>query len=191
MSLDESITVWLAGLEAGDSCAVQRLWEDYFFRLVGLARKILQDVPRQVADEEDVALSAFKSFCHRAAQGQFPRLEDRDDLWKLLMTITVRKALRVRRKSRREADNAAVEQFREQIANREPSPAFAALVKDEFQRLIDMLHHENLQETAVLKMQGYTNREIADHFGRSVSYVERKLQLIRRVWSEEGLSPRE
>jgi hypothetical protein len=45
-----------------------------------------------VADEEDVALSAFDSFCRGAEKGRFPRLQDCDDLWQLLFMITTRKA---------------------------------------------------------------------------------------------------
>ena len=38
-----------------------------------------------------MALSAFDSFCRGAEQGRFPRLEDRDDLWQVLVMITARK----------------------------------------------------------------------------------------------------
>ena len=37
--------------------------------------------------------SAFDSFCRRAERGQFPRLEDREDLWQVLFVLTVRKAI--------------------------------------------------------------------------------------------------
>ncbi len=76
----EAITVWLQRLQEGDEVAAQRLWEEYFRRLVGLARKRLVGLPRRAADEEDVALSAFDSFCRGAEQGRFPRLDDRDEL---------------------------------------------------------------------------------------------------------------
>jgi DNA-directed RNA polymerase specialized sigma24 family protein len=185
MSLDESVSAWIGELKAGDSVAAQKLWERYFQRLMGLARKILLTAPRQAADEEDVALSAFDSFCRRAAQGNFPRLEDRDDLWKILMTITVRKAIRLARQGRRKPTAGDLEDFQAQVASREPTPEFAAMVKDEFERLLGLLEDEKLQQTALLKLQAYTNREIAGQFGRSVSFVERKLQLIRRIWSEE------
>jgi len=65
--------------------------------LVGLARTKLHGSPRRVADEEDVALSAFDSFCRNAAQGRFPQLFDRDGLWKLLVLLTARKAAHQRR----------------------------------------------------------------------------------------------
>jgi hypothetical protein len=55
--------------------------------------KKLLGAPRGMADEEDVALSAFDSFCRGAEQGRFPQLSDRDDLWRLLFVITERKAI--------------------------------------------------------------------------------------------------
>src|SRR4051812_18246510 len=92
-----SVTRWLGQLRAGDAGAAGPQWERYFRRLVALARARLHSAPRRAADEEDVALSAFDSFCRGAGQGRFPHLDDRDDLWRLLVTITARKALHLRR----------------------------------------------------------------------------------------------
>src|SRR5215470_4484760 len=93
--VEGSITRWLAQLKTGDARAVQPLWERYFDRLVRLARKRLCAPGRPLADEdeEDVALSAFHSFCTAAPRGRFPRLDDRDDLWRVLVCVTARKAI--------------------------------------------------------------------------------------------------
>src|SRR6516165_8429863 len=91
--MPRSVTNWIDQIKAGQFAAAQDLWNRYFHRLVGLARKKLQGRPRRAADEEDVALSAFDSFFRGAEQGKFPRLQDRDDLWGLLVVITARKAL--------------------------------------------------------------------------------------------------
>jgi len=56
------VTDWIGQLRAGDPAAAQKLGNRYLRRLVGLARKKLQNAPRRAADEEDVALSAFASF---------------------------------------------------------------------------------------------------------------------------------
>src|SRR3954463_10034145 len=98
-----SVTLWIDDLKGGDPDAAQRLWDRYFMTLVRLARARLRAAHRGAEDEEDVALSAFDSFCAAAARpsppppppappGRFPRLDDRDDLWKVLVTITRRKA---------------------------------------------------------------------------------------------------
>jgi ECF sigma factor len=97
MPADNSVTNWFDRLQLGDAAAARELWSRYFPRLVGLARKKLQDAPRAVADEEDVALSAFDSFCRAAQRGRFPDVTDRDGLWRLLVVFTARKAAHLRR----------------------------------------------------------------------------------------------
>ena len=87
-----SVTRWIGDLKAGDGAAAAALWERYFDRLVRLARKRLASRAGGVEDEEDAALSAFESFCAGLARGRFTELGDRDDLWKLLVVITARKA---------------------------------------------------------------------------------------------------
>ncbi|HEV3262864.1 MAG TPA: ECF-type sigma factor [Gemmataceae bacterium] len=185
MSSGGSVTHWLDQLRAGDKAAAQPLWERYFQRLVGLARARLQRAPRRAADEEDVALSAFASFCRGAAEGRFPQLSDRDDLWRLLVVITARKAYHLLRDEARrprgdeEADLA-------QVVGQEPTPEFAAQVADEYKRLLNRLGNAGLRALAVRKMEGYTNAEIAAQLDCSPRTVERKLRLIREVWEESA-----
>jgi DNA-directed RNA polymerase specialized sigma24 family protein len=188
-----SVTCWLKGLAEKDRVAAQKLWEKYFTRLVGLARKRLRDVPRRAADEEDTALSAFDSFCRGAERGRFPRLADRDDLWQVLVMITARKACDLIEHEGREKRNwrrnegaglspATDESYFPELIGREPDPALVAEVTEECQRLLDALSNEELRRVALAKMEGQTNEEIAESLGRSVDAVERKLRLIRGIW---------
>ena len=103
MSSVGTVTHWLAPLKAGDREAAQQLWNAYFARLVAQARSRLRGLPRRAADEEDVALSAFDSFCRGAEHGRFPRLDDRVDLWQLLVVLTVRKAIGLARSEGRQS----------------------------------------------------------------------------------------
>ena len=64
MSSPGSVTGWIAALKAGNQVAAQKLWERYYRRLVVLAHNKLRNRCR-VADEEDVALSAFRWFLSR------------------------------------------------------------------------------------------------------------------------------
>src|SRR5262245_9573810 len=97
MANDDSISVWIDQLKAGERSAASQLWQRYVDRLVLLARKRLQGTSRRVRDEEDIALSAFDSFCRAAERGRFPELFDRDDLWQILLMITQRKAWKLRK----------------------------------------------------------------------------------------------
>ena len=198
MSSPGSVTGWIDLLRAGDRAAVQLLWQAYFQRLVTLAREKIRRAPRGMADEEDVALSAFDSFVRGAEQGRFPNLADRDDLWRLLLVITERKAvdlvnheLRVKRgggKVRNEASlagSASVSPALDRFAHPEPAPELAAALAEECRRLLDVLNDAMLRAVAVAKMEGYTNEEIADRLEVALPTVERKLQRIRRIWDKE------
>jgi DNA-directed RNA polymerase specialized sigma24 family protein len=197
MTPDSTITHWIGQLQAGQQQAAQLLWERYFHHLVKLARKKLTGDSRAVADEEDVALSAFKSFCRAAEEGRFPELRDRDDLWKLLVTITERKAVnqvrdqrRLKRGGGKVQDEAALAGSTDDgpgmalVPGREPTPAFAALVAEECDRLLHKLDNDVLRGIALAKMEGYTNDEIGRKLDLALRSVERKLSLIRRIWEE-------
>src|SRR5262245_36609925 len=57
MSSAGSVTQWIDLLKGGDHPdAAQQVYNNYFLRLVGFARRRLQNTPRRAADEEDVAL---------------------------------------------------------------------------------------------------------------------------------------
>ena len=86
-SFDDSVTAWIGDLKDGQDTASQKIWERYFERLVRVASRQLGAAPRRIADEEDVAVSVFDTLCRGAAAGRFDKLQDRDDLWKLLTAI--------------------------------------------------------------------------------------------------------
>lgn len=85
-----SVTRDIAQLKEGDTEAIRPLWDRYFEALVRLARRKLRVAPRPsaVADEEDAALSAFHDFLAAVQRGRFPRLDDRENLWRVLVHVT-------------------------------------------------------------------------------------------------------
>jgi DNA-directed RNA polymerase specialized sigma24 family protein len=193
MHEEDSVTQWIARLRAGDPGAAELLWGRYFPRLVGVAQRRLRGAARTVADEEDVALSAFHNFCQALQEGALPELGNRDHLWRLLLTLTERKAIDLARrhhaakrggKEARPAGDSAADELTH-VPGREPSPAFAALVADECERLLDLLGDEQLRLLAVRKLEGYSNEEIARELSCGLRTVERKLGIIRTWWERE------
>lgn len=192
-----SITRWFGSLQAGNREAAQGLWQRFASRLIGLARQRLRAVPRRVADEEDAVLSAFDSFCRAAEQGRFPEVEDRVELWNLLVAITVRKAsTQVKHEKRQkrgggavvcEADLAAADdnQILDQIIGSEPTPELAVEMAEQCQRLLELLGDARLRSIALWKMEGHTNDEIAAKLNCSRSTVQRKIELIQSRWGQE------
>jgi RNA polymerase sigma factor (sigma-70 family) len=210
MSAPGSVTYWIAQLKQDDPTAARPLWERFFPQMVALARSRLRGAPSREADEEDVAQEAFASLWRGAVQGRFPELTDRDELWRLLFVLTVRKALHLQTKRRRkkhgggqvrgdsawinpaDSENAGMDN----VPGKAPPPDFPAQVAEECQRLLDMLEDParvrvsrqraaELRAIAVSKMEGYTNEQIAEQAGCAVSTVERGLQIIRKAWKNE------
>jgi DNA-directed RNA polymerase specialized sigma24 family protein len=191
MSDVPSVTWWLQRLKAGQrDAATEKLWQAYFTRLVRLAQARLHHAPRRAADAEDVALSVFASFVRAVEAGRFPRLDDRHDLWQVLLVLTVRKTARLVREQAavRRGGRVQVLPALEGIdpESDEPDPAEAAAMAEECGRLLGMLDNPELRRLAVWKLEGYSNEEIADQLGKAVGTVERKLRLIRQIWHDEA-----
>jgi DNA-directed RNA polymerase specialized sigma24 family protein len=193
---DISVSRWIVGAKAGESAAVQALWQRYFQQLVCLARQKLAGTSRRAADEEDVALSAFASFCRAAEEGRFPDLAGRDDLWRLLMRLTARKAVdQTRREGAAKRGGGRVggksllaqgdppwsEELLAQVIGETPTPEFAAMMAEECSRLLGQLN-DDLRAVAVAKMEDYTNQEIAQKLDCSAATIDRRLRLIRSLW---------
>jgi DNA-directed RNA polymerase specialized sigma24 family protein len=202
MLSSESVTIWIHQLKEGERAAVQKLWEGYFPRLVHHAQRLLRRMPVKAVDAEDIALSAFDSFCRRAEQGRFPKLFDRDDLWQLLVVIAFRKTCnQAKHEATQRPPNGQVYDASaltsvddsgsifSRLIGREPDPALTFQVASSCRRLLEMLPTAELRDIAVWKLEGYTNEEIAaklnDGEGRAVSTVERKLARIRNIWAKE------
>ena len=142
---------------------------------------------------------AFASFCHAAEGGRFPDLTNRQDLWRLLITITAQKAVdQARRQCRAKrggghvlgesaihhGDTTSTEETFAQIIGDTPSPSFAVMVSEQCARLLGCLNAD-LRPVALAKMEDNTSQEIAAKLGCSVSTVERRLRLIRKIWQQE------
>ena len=191
MTPPPSVTTWLALLKAGDPDAADALGRRYFAQLVELARQHLARHARRAADGEDVALAAFAGFCAGAAAGRYPRLSNRHDLWRLLLTITLHHAgnlnryeTRQRRDGRRTV--AAADMFDlpdadlDRLAGDAPDPALAAEVADQLRHLLALLPGDDLRAVARNLLAGYTAVEIARRQGCGLRTVERRWQRIRR-----------
>lgn len=195
-----SVTQWIAELQVGEADQAElELWERYFRRLVGLARMKLGDAPRGAEDEEDVAVSALRSFYSGVAAGRYPKLEDRNNLWAILAKITACKAINQRNRQLAKKRGGGNVLSEGQIAS--PSsmnerqlaefvedgltPDFIAAVTEQCEQLMSMLPDDKLRLIAHRKLEGHTNEEIAQELGVVARTVERKLGLIRCTWLPE------
>ena len=200
MADDPAASTWIGELRHGNARAAQQLWDGYFDKLVRLARSRLPARFRRAADEEDVALSALRTFVRRSAEGEFPGVASRDELWRLLVRITACKTCKLmehegrqKRGGGRVHDEAALavpgtvdeERGIEQVIGTEPTPDFVAQLADTCEHLLRLLPDEQLRQVARLTLDGHTLEEIAGQLGFSVATAGRKQTRVRALWAQE------
>jgi len=198
---DTDISDLLRRVEAGDQQASTELWNACFPRLLNYCRGKMPPSMRRVLDEEDVALSAFKSFCIGVGEGEFADIRGRDELWRMLFCIAGRKAAGyVRHQTRQKrgggqvsgesifagGDASSPGRGIDQIADPGQSPVSMVQFATDCQRLFDMLDDDNLRTIALLRIEGHSVDEIAQRVGCAKRSVERRLNLIRQIWQAEG-----
>jgi RNA polymerase sigma-70 factor, ECF subfamily len=203
MGVHGSVTRLIIDLRSDEprvrEAAARLVWGRYFHELLSLARNHLSARIRSREDEEDVLQSMYKSFYLRQRRGDFD-LANRDQLWSLLVQITLRKArntstrhLQRKRDVRREnapaagrcdADSKAT--ILDEIDSDGPTPAEAALMNEALERRFQMLKDPELRQIALWKLEGYTNPEIAAQLECTVRTVERKLERIRAYWETDS-----
>lgn len=194
------VTRLIKKVRSGDEVAAQELWNKYSERIVEVARRSMKDASRRVQDEEDVAVIAFKSLLAGITAGRFPELDHREQLWRLLMVITTRKAAAAIEKDHRQkrgggdvrGDSAVMARENEgsvlggfdRLESEKPSPDIAAVMADQTQQLLASLPDETAQRIAALKIEGFTHQEIADKLSVNTRTVERRLKQIRELWQK-------
>ena len=195
MSEDHSITQYITGLCNGDSVAANQIMNHYYTKLFQLAQKKLQNCPRRVLDEDDVVQVAFENFFRQVQEGRFTTLNDRNDLWQILAMLVDRRAKdQFRRltaekngkgKVRGDSINKRTDQqpVIEVARDFEPTAEQAMEFAEEVELRLSQLDFDVHRQVALLKMDRYTNRQIADKLDVSLRTVERILESIRKKWS--------
>lgn len=193
-SSNNSLVICMELLRAGDPAAQQKIWEEFFPQLVNLARRRLLGIRIPQGDEEDVALSVLNSFLGNIAENRYPDLRGSDSLWRLLSWMTHRKAIDwirfAKRQKRQSLGESAIEPAGEPgmglagVPSELPPPDLEAMLSEEVRRLMSMLPGD-MRFIASQKLDGFSNHEIAERQGCSLATVERRLKMIREIWSND------
>jgi DNA-directed RNA polymerase specialized sigma24 family protein len=192
MDSSGSVTRWSAELRSPDPRtrdeAARQIWERFSARLAALVRRRLDARLSRREGEDDILQSMFKSFCLGQLEAKEP-LRSRDDLWKLLVWITMCKVANAAHRHR-----AACRDYRREVipapqgSDDAPFPDWMLEAMDcsepeleqaeEVERLIQALP-DDLRQIMLWALEGETNKQIAERIGRTERMVELKRQQIR------------
>ena len=199
---EDPVTLWIDQLRSENDLAAHKLWHHFVHRLQDSARSKLMRSTRRVYDEEDAAQSAFHSVCAGISAGRFPELNDREGLLHLLLVITSRKVsqrIRYDNRKRRDVRRVTTDSIFaksseetmlprcESAQSREPTPEFAIEFVDVCETLFKSLDDPQLKQVALLRIEGFTDEEIAERLTCSRRTVQRRLEVIRRHWENLDL----
>lgn len=189
-----SVTSWLRQLHSRNDDASIKLWNRYFEQLARLAIRKLGHKPLRVVDADDVTNQVFEDLLLGIEEGRFKRLNNREDLWQIMIMLTERRAIDERRRYSRQKRGEGVVRGESVLAagsdkheaglDRLPTltDEFTAEVRDTLQFMLDTLPTDSHRSTAILKFKGYTNKETAEMLGLAVPTIERRVRQIKEVW---------
>jgi len=177
----------VAEFRAGSESAARELFDKYCERLMKLAKRRIGQRMTSRVDPEDVIQSAFRTFFVRVKTDQFT-FEAEDDLFKLLVRLTVNKALRqiayhraAKRNPEMEAGQASdAQEMMQQIAADEPPPEVEVALIEEFEKFMGQLPKMD-REVLSMKLQGYSTVEIAEKLGSYDRKIRRVLERIESL----------
>jgi RNA polymerase sigma-70 factor (ECF subfamily) len=188
MSSDPSFDDLMARLREGQDDAATQVFGRFASRLIALARSHLGPQIRQKEDPEDVLQSVFRSFFHRNAVGEFGRFESWDNVWAMLVVLTLRKCGRrieyfraARRDVLREVSRPGPADLSGSdwgLAAEEPTPSEAAMLAETVEQLMSSLPGRHRQVLA-LHLQGFGPAEISTQVGCTERTVYRVLEAVK------------
>ena len=204
--LPGSVSILISKVKEGDEDSVRELWNRYSGALVRSAQTRISKQVAAKVDSEDLAQSVFFAFYRGAVEDKFDQLNDRAGFWTLVLAITRRKAVdRIRNltaakrggvaamRASQEAVGESVANIVDRAPSREVDPQVEVECEDLLESLKQQLDIEDasgmLTRVAMSRIAGLSVKEIAAELDRTERTVERKLSLIRSLWSEsiEGL----
>jgi RNA polymerase sigma-70 factor (ECF subfamily) len=193
---DRSVDSFVRSLRAGDPGATKEVFDLYVDRLVAMARKRISLRLAGRIDPEDIVQSVFRTFFHRAKQGQF-QFSAEDDICRILARITVHKTLRQvahHQAGKRDAgrDAGGGDESQDLVVNllsKEPSPDEAMQLLDQMQFFLARLADED-RKILELRMLGFSTLEISKKLDITDRKIRRRMEIIRdQAMRDELLMP--
>jgi RNA polymerase sigma factor (sigma-70 family) len=177
----------IAAFKAGSESAARDLFDRYCEKLMQLARRRIGQRMTSRVDPEDVIQSAFRTFFIHVRNDDFT-FEEKDDLFKLLVRLTVNKALRQvahHRAAKRDPGKEVVQgsddgDILANLTTHEPSPEVEVAVLDELERFLRQLPVFD-QQVLEMKLQGHSTTDIAEALGSYDRKIRRVLERIEAV----------
>jgi hypothetical protein len=179
-----------------DPAYVEQLWSEFYPRMKLAVIGRVRAIQRPVANESEIALSAFNSFIEHAREGKFPNLADQDDMWRLVKRFAIRKTNDTRKILRAQkrgggdvivgqsdfSDESGIYRGINAAADKQTDPSTSIEVADLLNTMLQRLPDDQHRDIILLKLQGASIATIAECMETSTRSIQRILKKIEENW---------
>lgn len=203
LDVSESLEETIKRLQSGDKAAAEDIYLRYEKRLLRLAEQLIGSLLQSRIDPDDVVLSVLDSVIARFGDCQYS-VDPSGTIFHLLRTMTKTKILKywqhhtqqmrdVRAEVRLTGETGFREDPSEQkaespVVDRNATPAEIVMLADLLEAIRVRIKEEDFQ-ILELRIQGYSNPEIAKKLGRAATTVRYKMERIQRVVRQLAETP--
>ena len=180
----------------GNPDAVSKLVERYFRKIAQYSNKRLDARMRVAEDGEDIAIMVLDTLTRNAQLGLFPNIQHREDLWLILILLT--QQLVIERKRQANLERPVIHNMtdlltranesHETYLQEDQAQSRILEIVDCWNELLKSLDNDRSRDIARLKLQGFSNREIATVLQIVPKTVDRKVNAIMQRWQDFFLS---
>jgi DNA-directed RNA polymerase specialized sigma24 family protein len=190
-----SVSKWILGARQGDPVAIEQIVSRYFARLARSVRSMQDAQERQLKSGKDVSADILMKISRELSAGEHQELQNRNDLWVLLISIVEEYVIR-RRDGRQQHDDIfplelpltdylnSCDQDLELMLSKGNKYGNLQAILDQMEDLVAMVKDPKSKEIASLKLQGLSNREIGSRLGIVAKTVDRKMKKIVSRWTD-------
>ena len=196
---DLPITEYLQAYKAGDSARLNDILNAYWCQLVAHCDARLSRRFRTQQEGQDFAIQAFQNLAEGIQRGKWPRLENRSDLWQVLLQVSncrikdyVRQQMATKRGGQMQRLGTGANSPATRPVDLDQFPTRDSFVQDAeqlMQLMFELSHRLRGMPTHVRilvdHLNNYTNQEIAIRHEISSRTVRRKLDEVLAILKEE------
>lgn len=193
MSEDPRLTEWFRKMAEGDLEAANSLIEYFFPQLIAFSEaQYRQKFPTShpvVEDAEDAAQSALKTLWRRSREGRFSDVVNRNQLWRLLAKITLRKIYAQRKRATAKRRGGIIDKHIYIGSLKMPDACLPAQesqaeLHTNVRDALDALTDPVLRNIAALRLNGTDVKDIAEELDLSPRTIQRWIKEITETWEK-------
>lgn len=184
--MSETSTELVQRWQAGDEDAATELFDRYQGKLLPLVASHLSEKLRPRLEADELVQSILKSAFRVTRQGH-TQFSDDTGFWKWLVTVALNKVFKkieretaAKRNPDREVSSQSSDTYLANSLSQRPTSAQVVEVSDLMEHILERLDDDQKQ-ILLLKLEGYTQKEIASKLNVSEKTIQRRSEKIREV----------